>query len=573
METNEVKKQGGRLSSISALVRRFRRIFIVAVAVAVVGIIAFVFLHRMWGGAGESGTNMGVFTVERGPLIIRDTVSGDIKALNSVDIKSEVEGRTTIISIVPEGTVITPEDVNNGKILFELDSSEIKQRLTQQEISFLAAQANLTEARESLDIQLKQNESDIMASHMKVRFALMDLQKYLGADLAEKLVSHADSNLNGDPNNDAGNVEKENNRIVSLIDDPNLGGEASQKLKELRSSILLAEENFKQASNRLDWTRKLEEKKYVSKTQMEEDELAVQRLEIEKGKGEIALDLFKAYEFPKQAEKLLSDYQEAGRQLGRTEAQARSKLAQAQAKLRSNEATYSLQQENLLKLQKQFAACKIKAPAPGQVVYSSSMMNSWERQRGQIEVGAEVRERQKIISIPDPCAMKAEVKIHETWVDKVQPGQQVKITMSAFPDKVFTGKVLKKAPLASPEEWMNPDLKVYAADVSIDGTHDFLKTGMTAKVEIIIEELKDVLSVPIQAVVNRGGKKLCYVENSKNPREREVETGAFNDSFVEIKKGLSEGDKVLLNPPRIAEPQQAPNKEVKNPVENTDQKP
>jgi len=570
METNEVKKQGGRLSSISAMVRRFRRIFIVAAAVAVVGIIAFIFLHRMWGGDGESGTNMGVFTVERGPLVIRDTVSGDIKALNSVDIKSEVEGGTTIISIVPEGTVITPEDVNNGKILVEMDSSQIKQRLTQQEITFLAVQASLTEARESLDIQLKQNESDIMAGRMKVRFALMDLQKYIGADLAEKLVSSADSNLNGDPNNDAGNVKKENNRIVSLIDDPNLGGEASQKLKELRSSILLAEENLKQASNRLEWTRKLEEKKYVSKTEMEEDELKVQRLEIEKGKGEIALDLFKAYEFPKQAEKLLSDYQEAGRQLGRTEAQARSKLAQAQSKLKSNEATYSLQQENLLKLQKQFAACKIKAPAPGQVVYSSSMMNRWERQRGQIEVGAEVRERQKIISIPDPCAMKAEVKIHETWVDKIQPGQQVKITMSAFPDKVFTGKVLKKAPLASPEEWMNPDLKVYAADVSIDGTHDFLKTGMTAKVEIIIEELKDVLSVPIQAVVNRGGKKLCYVENSKNPREREVETGAFNDSFVEIKKGLSEGDKVLLNPPRITESQQAPNKEVKKPVKDTD---
>lgn len=570
METNDVKKQSGRLSSISAMVRRFRRIFIVAAAVAVVVIIAFIFLNRMWGGADKSGANMGVFTVERGPLIIRDIVSGDIKALNSVDIKSEVEGRTTIISIVPEGTVITPEDVNNGKILFELDSSEIKQKLTQQEITFLTAQASLTEARESLDIQLKQNESDIMASQLKVRFALMDLQKYLGADLAEKLVSYADSNLNGDPNNDAGNVEKENNRIVSLIDDPNLGGEASQKLKELRSGILLAEENLKQASNRLDWTRKLEEKKYVSKTEMEEDELKVQRLEIEKGKGEIALDLFRVYEFPKQAEKLLSDYQEAGRQLERTESQARSKLAQAQSKLKSNEATYSLQQENLLKMQKQFAACKIKAPAPGQVVYSSSMMNSWERQRGLIEVGAEVRERQKIISIPDPCAMKAEVKIHETWVDKVQPDQQVKITMSAFPDKVFTGKVLKKAPLASPEEWMNPDLKVYAADVSIDGTHDFLKTGMTAKVEIIIEELKDVISVPIQVVVNRGGKKLCYVENSKNPREREVETGAFNDSFVEIKKGLSEGDKVLLNPPRIAEQQQVPNKEVKNPVKNTD---
>jgi HlyD family secretion protein len=563
METNEVKKHSSRLSSISAMVRRFRWILIFVVIAGAAGVIIFV--HGISGKSGGPNKDMGIFTVTRGLLPIHITESGDIKAVNSKDIKSEVEGRTTIINIVPEGTNITPEDVNNGKILIELDSSQIKQRLTQQEITFLAAQASLTEAKESLDIQLKQNESDIMAGQLKVRFALMDLQKYLGADLAEKLISYADSNFNGDPNNNADNIEKESNRIVSLIDDPNLGGEASQKLKELRSSILLAEENFKQASNKLDWTRKLEEKNYVSKTELEEGELAVQRLEIEKGKGEIALDLFKAYEFPKQSEKLLSDYQEAGRQLGRTEAQARSKLAQAQSKLKSNEATYALQQENLEKLQKQLVSCTIKAPAPGQVVYWSSM-ERWSNVK--IEVGTEVYERQRIISIPDTSEMKVEIKVHETWIDKIQPGQQAKITVAAFLDKPFTGKVLKKSPLANQDNWWNPDLKVYTTDVSIDGMYDFIKTGMSAKVEIAIDELKDVITVPIQTVVNRDNKKICYVATYKGHEPREVETGAFNDSFVEIKKGLSEGDKVLLNPPRITESQQSSNKEVKNPVKN-----
>jgi len=168
-----------------------------------------------------------------------------------------------------------------------------------------------------------------------------------------------------------------------------------------------------------------------------------------------------------------------------------------------------------------------------------------------IEVGAEIRERQKIISIPDTSKMKTEIKIHETWVDKIEVGQEAKITIVAFPDMTFTGKVLKKAPLASPEEWLNPDLKVYATDVSIDGTHDFLKTGMSAKVEIIIDELKNVISVPIQAVLNISGKKVCFVSNGSTPEQRQVETGAFNNSFVEIKSGLAEGDKVLLNPPRL----------------------
>jgi HlyD family secretion protein len=181
------------------------------------------------------------------------------------------------------------------------------------------------------------------------------------------------------------------------------------------------------------------------------------------------------------------------------------------------------------------------------------MMDRWERRRYPIEVGAEVRERQKIISIPDTSKMKVEIKIHETWIDKIQPGQEAKITVAPFPDKTFTGQVLKKAPLANPEEWLNPDLKVYATDVSIDGTHDFLKTGMSAKVEILINELKDVISVPIQAVLNVGGKKVCFVSTASGTEQRQIETGAFNDSFVEIKSGLAEGDKVLLNPPRLTD--------------------
>jgi multidrug efflux pump subunit AcrA (membrane-fusion protein) len=152
--------------------------------------------------------------------------------------------------------------------------------------------------------------------------------------------------------------------------------------------------------------------------------------------------------------------------------------------------------------------------------------------------------------------MKVEIKIHETWIDKIEPNQPAKITIAAFPDKTFTGKVLKKAPLADPKHWSNPDLKVYTTDVSIDGTHDSLKTGMTGKVEVTIDELHDVLYVPIQSVVTVEEAKICYVMASRAER-REVETGLFNDDFVEIKSGLTEGEKVLLNPPRWTKPESA----------------
>jgi HlyD family secretion protein len=430
----------------------------------------------------------------------------------------------------------------NNKVLVELDSSSIKDRLTEQEIKFSTAEASYTEAKEELDIQIKQNESDIKAGELKVRFALMDLQKYLGETIVGRLISENDATAGG-----------EDIKIASLIDDPNLGGEAVQKLRELNGNITMTESRFEQASDKLMWTQKLYDKKYVAETELKGDQLAMQSDKIQLERDRTALELFQHYEFPKEAEKLLSDYNEANRELERIKDRARSKLAQAQAKFDSNKATYSLEKEHLEKLRKQFAACTIKAPAAGQVVYSSSMMDQWQRRNNPIEIGAQVRERQKIISIPDTSKMKVEIKIHETWVDKIQPGQQAKITTAAFPDKTFTGKVLKKAPLADSENWLNPDLKVYATDVGIDGTYDFLKTGMSAKVEIVVDELKNVISVPLQAVSNVKGKKVCFVLGSSTPEQRQVETGAFNDSFVEIKSGLTEGDKVLLNPPRLTE--------------------
>lgn len=542
MRNNNKKMRAGNSAGKSKLAGKLRWILLLVVVGG--GVAMFLFSRSRVSGSDDSEKDSTIFAATRGDLTISVTESGDIKAMKSVDILSKVEGKTTIISIVDEGTYITPEDVNNGKVLVELDSSEIKQKLTQQEITYLGVQASYTEARESLEIQKKQNDSDIQAGEMTARFALMDFRKYLGEVLSGKFISQVSA------------AGSEHEAIAAIVDDPNdernLGGEALQKLRELDDNITLAKEKLARARNQLKGTQRLYDANYVSAIELEGDKLEAKSLDIQERRAKTAKDLFVRYEFPKEVERLFSDYREANRELDRTKARARSKLAQAEAKLRSEEARYLLEEERLEKWRKQLEACVIKAPAPGQVVYASST-DRWARQRGRmIEIGAEVQERQRIISIPDTSQMKVEIKIHETWVDKVQVGQQAIITVAAFPDEAFTGKVLKKAPLADPEEWLNPDLKVYSTDVNIAGTHESIKTGMTAKVEVIIEKLHGVLSVPIQAVTSVQGSKVCYVLTGAGPQKRQVETGLFNDNFVEIKSGLSEGEKVLLSPQRLA---------------------
>ena len=538
IKVKKIRRYGTRAGGRLAFSRRMLLVFICIAALVSVGVLAL--LRKTSGGLGGSNPSTGLFAVKRGDLAITVTESGSIKAVKTKDIKSEVEGRVSIVNIVPEGTMITPEDVNDGKVLVELDSSELKEQLSQREIQLTSAEAAFADANESHLIQVKQNESDITAAELKVKFSLMDLQKYLGKTVAQSLVAKA----NADPDSSID--------IASLLEDPNsLGGEASQKLRELTGNITLAKSNLEKAAYTLEWTEKLYEKQYVAETELRKDRLDKQRLEIEEEKARIALTLFQLYEFAKQSEQLLSDYKEAQRELDRTKARARAQMAQAKAKLASARSTFDMQERRLKKLHKQIEACMIRATAVGQVVYWSSTQRYV---RVKIEQGAEIYEGSKIITIPDASEMKVEVKIHETWIDRIEPNQPADITVQAFPDKAFTGRVLKKAPLADQEDFLNPDLKVYLTDIGIDGTHDSLKTGMTGKVTVMIDELHDVLYVPIQSVVTVEDKKICYFAGSP-AQKREVETGLFNDNFVEIKSGLAEGEKVMLNPPRWTEPE------------------
>jgi len=530
MKENKTIKQ--KKSSGKTKVSKRLLMFLVIAFIAC-GAGAYAYLHGLAGSGGGAGTAAGTYTVQRSDLTVSVIENGDLKPLNSLVIKSKVEkNSTTIISIVDEGTYITPEDVNNGMILVELDRSEIKQEVMEEEIKFLDGKADMTTAKEAYDIQLIQNESDIEAGKIMVRFGMMDLQKYLGASVAKKVLASAEDSNSWQDN------------VSMFIDDPNLGGEALQMIRELNSTITLNQAKLARARDKLKGTQELYDSNYAAEIELQGD----------KEQDQTARALYLKYEFSKQVVTLLSAYHEALRELDKIHAKARSELAKARGEHDKEKAKFVLQEEELNHVRKQLDFCTIRAPAPGDVVYASSMISSSSRRRSRtIELGASISERQSIISIPDPSVMKVEIKIHETWIDKIKIGQKVRINVTAFREETLTGEVIKKAPMADPEEWMNPDLKVYSTDIRIDGTHESLKTGMTAMVEVIIEELKDVISVPIQTVVNVEGKKICYVASATGTQQREVETGSFNDDFVEIKSGLSEGERVLLNPPRVVE--------------------
>jgi HlyD family secretion protein len=502
---------------------------------------------------GSETSDMETFTARQDDLIITVTEGGSIRARNSVQYKCQVERRrgsqVSIVDIVPAGTYVTQEDVNNGMVLVKLDSSALEDELVEEKMELASDRENATAAKEAYDIQVIQNESDIAQAQLEVRFAMLDLEKYLGKKLARHLTADV---------NEASNLTDYVAPFIEQIrNDPNMlgGSAAGQELKRLEDDIVMARGNLKTAEDTLAGTERLHDANYVSDLDLERDRLNVVNRQFSLENTKVAKNLFSDYDFPKNAEQNLSNYVEAGRQLQRVYAQCRSKLAQAQARLSNAQERYKSQQSRVKELQQQIEHCTIHARAPGLVIYGTG--GSEDRFRGMrggagavIAEGEQVYEGQTIISMPDTASMVAEISVHETEVDKVQPAQPATIVMDAFPDKILHGKVLEVDPLPDQQRgFLNPDLKVYKTLVSIDGTHDFLRTRMSCKVEILVRELNDVVLVPIQVVANRGGKKVCYVKMSSGIEERAVQTGAFSETFVQIMEGLEPGEEILLNPP------------------------
>ena len=227
-----------------------------------------------------------------------------------------------------------------------------------------------------------------------------------------------------------------------------------------------------------------------------------------------------------------------------------SKLAQAEAKVKGAEGRYNLEIRQREDIVEQIGKCSIRAKRPGLVVYGGGGMMRYYYGNEQIREGALVREQQPIITIPDLSRMIVKVRIHETYIKKIKKGQQVRITADAFPDKTLEGEVTKVGVLPDSQmRWSDPDNKVYLTTIAINNAADWLKPGMSARSEILVKTLTDVVYVPMQAVTPIGGKQFCFVAKRGGQEQREVELGEFNDEFIEIKKGIVAGDSIYLRAP------------------------
>lgn len=665
----------------------------VRIGIAAGGMAALVLAVMLVGGGSGIDGNSLTFAAQRGDLEITVLEGGALEALQSQEIRSRVRDRSgvKILSIVEEGYQVTPEDVAAGKILVELDTSSLVDEQLSQEIAVETAEASYIESRAGYEIQLNTSMTQLNDARQLMRFARLDFEKFLGANIVNDVISRleieerlaaseaadravlessqtvaADSQAAlvpaepmalpegldmealpermqerlrqtmaengglispqmlermqqfasgelppGGPGGGRGfpggfdreaaaeeppaaletgrqpeevavlellppaESELELPEVTLLMDESYMAirdeidftqyaefekledGEAKQRLRTLLDELQVSQEEYLLAQDRIEGQRRLEARGFITPTELEAEELNLNKSSNKEQEKETALRLYIQYTFPKEAEEFLSNYENAVMAYQRQVKENVAQEAQERARFSSANRKFDLEKYKLEDIEAQIEAATITAELPGLVVYGGSDQGSSRYRRSSeeaIQEGATVRERQPILTIPDMRDMAVSVDIHESVVQRVAIGQPATISIDAFPDLRLTGEVIKVAVVAdSANSFMNPDLKVYPSSVRIHGTHEWLRPGMSAQVEILINSLEDVIYVPVQAVSYFGDQQVVYVSRGSNVERRIVEVGNFSDSFIEITQGLDEGEEVLLLPPRQGE--------------------
>ncbi len=111
-----------------------------------------------------------------------------------------------------------------------------------------------------------------------------------------------------------------------------------------------------------------------------------------------------------------------------------------------------------------------------------------------------------LFTVADLKSLIIRVNLNEVDIAKVQVGQPVRITLDAYPQKVFTGKVSFVAPAAELVE----KIKVFRIEVKLDELSDTFRTGMSANVEILGDKRAKAISIPLEALQKRDGKTVAY---------------------------------------------------------------
>ncbi len=440
-----------------------------------------------------------LFRVVRGALPITIDENGYLTAKNNLEIKPKFKGQGTITWLIEEGKSIQP-----GELLVEFDKTQLENQVLELENSLVQFEIELEAARANLEIQERDNQAAIEKAELAQTMAALTLERY----------------------------EQ---------------GEAPNELRKLILASEKASSELERAKERFQQVPELVEQGFLTRIQEEEERIRLREAEINRENADRELQLFETYTQSMELTKKRADVKDAERELENARKKADINLKERQAVVAQRERQVQSTRSRLEQQRLELSYSTIKAEKPG-VVHYGDPSEPWSRDW--IKVGNTVHQGTTLLTIPDLSEMQVLIQVHEADIDLIQEDMDVIVTVETRKEQSFPAKITEIASVASSANWTDETNKTFRVEVTLAATTVELRAGVTAKAEIQVETLEDVLYVPVHAVVAEGGRHLAFVDRAGEIEERLVKIGKNNSNQVEILEGLEEDEQVLLYDPR-----------------------
>lgn len=446
------------------------------------------------------GDPPGVSTAEVRGGVFRVSIveAGTLQALRSVTYSSAIQSnQAKIVALAPEGKL-----VQKGDLLILFDAAPFEEEIRRSQAQLAQAQADLAKAREDSKLQVIQNQEDLSVARQKVERSDLELK-----DVQE--------------------------------------GKGRLREEEASAAVANAERELQKAQGSHEDLKPLLAEGFITKQELERAEQVVARARDELTLAQRRRDSLVKFGRPLELSQARSDATLTKESLRQLESAAAYRLEQKQAAISAAQSRIDEAASKLALAQQQLARTEVRADVAGIVVYREVFFGSEQRKP---QVGDQVWANQPLLILPDISKMVVESRVRETDIHKVEKNQGVKVRVQAYPDLKLTGVVTLVGTLAQ-EEKERRGAKFFGVTIQIDGSEPRLRPGMTAQVEIEVEERPRALYVPLQAVFEKEGRSVCYVVRRGRLQAQDVVTGPSNQDFVVIDRGLREGDRVALRDP------------------------
>ena len=428
-------------------------------------------------------------------------LQGNVEPLRSETVSSECRWSTTILSIVPEGTW-----VQKGDVVCILDSADIEEYLRVRDVPLIRARATLDASVQDEELLKAANERRQTQAEFLAQTAASDRDEYLF-------------------------------------------GTHPQQIEKLQQDLELYESQLLSAQDEFDYTERLWAQGFANQRTLDQAAFDLQgKMErVRRLRADLGLD--DRFTHPRNELRLGFRASNAEREVLRTE--IINSLAETRARLTTlaNERRVQIYERYVNNAKSSIAACTLRAPRDGQVIYA----NSWydlSRGRRSIEEGKSIYYQQPVFRIPDERFRKVTVSLHESLIAKVRIGMPVSVQLKGFEDDEIAAEIVDISNYPKARSSYTPGVRDYYVDVKLLPTVEqerLIRLKMDATVSVNLAHIQDALTVPREAVIGMAGQNFVWVFEGTELVPRAVALGDANDQIVCVTAGLEEGDRIAVS--------------------------